>query len=271
MSIIHDMPEAEYHRYPALSATGAKLILDSPARYRYRVLEVNPQRKAAFDLGSAVHAKVLGTGWGIEELDFPDWRTKAAQQARDEAYAANLIPMLTKDLAGVHDMAEAVLAHPTAKALFEMPGGREVSVVSEIDGVNVKSRFDALTDPTPQGRFGIDLKTSAGPAHAEAFARTVNDYGYHIQQEFYRDTFRASEGEEINFVFVAVEKEPPYLTAVHQLDVVYQQMGKTLAREARRIYAECKASKVWPGYPVDVQLVAPPVWAAMRHEEKYGD
>lgn len=266
--IIHDMPEAEYHARPELSSTGARLLLESPAKFDYR--RGKEFHSAAFDLGSAVHAKVLGVGWGIEELDFPDWRTKAAQQARDAAREVGLIPMLTKELEGVHAMTEAVLANPTAKALLELPGSREASVFGDVDGVPTRCRFDALTDDTAQGRFGIDLKTSAKPVDPDTFTRSVIDYGYDTQQEFYKDTYRASEGGELNFVFIAVEKEAPYLTTVLQLDTIYQSMGKAKAQRAREVYAECMASGIWPGYPTDVQLVAPPVWAAMQHEEKYG-
>lgn len=267
--LIKDMSEAEYHARPELSSTQARRLLESPKRYAWFRDHPEPH-SMAFDLGSAVHAKVLGTGWGIEELDFPDFRSKAAREARDAAYADGLIPMLAKDLVQVHDMTEAVLAHPTARALFELPGDRELTVVSEADGAPVRCRFDALTEETPQGRFAIDLKTTAGRATKKSFERAVDKYGYHVQEGHYRATWEASEGTPIAFVFVVVEKDPPYEVGIHQLNALWRGMGETEARAARELFVECTEKNEWPGIPADVQLLDPPAWAVVEHEMRFG-
>jgi hypothetical protein len=175
--------------------------------------------------------------------------------------------MKAAELTPIFKMSEAVLAHPTARALFELPGHREVSVFSEVDGVPVRARFDALTDETPNGVFGIDLKTSSEPVDGDTFTRTVVKYGYHLQQEFYKDVHR--EHGEIQFAFVCVETSAPYLVAVHRLGILYEEMGSTLAKVARRTYADCQATGTWPGYPEDVQTLEPPVWAAMAFDERH--
>lgn len=263
--IVPDMPENIYHSHNALSSTGARLLLESPAKFHYR--QTHPQQStAAFDLGSAVHAKVLGVGWAIEELDFPDWRTKAAQAARDEARDNGLIPMLTRELVTVHRMSEAVLAHKTAREMLELPGERELSAFATIDGVDVRARLDALTD----SGIGIDLKTTAKPADPLTFARSVVDYGYDVQAAWYTDALAALGTELDRFQFIVVEKEAPHLVSVLELDIIFREMGKVKAAEARRRYAECTATNTWPGHPDDIQLVAPPTWAEYAHEDLYG-
>ena len=57
MTIITDMPEEEYHRRPELSSTGARLLLESPAKFAYAQTHPQPH-KQAFDVGHAVHARV---------------------------------------------------------------------------------------------------------------------------------------------------------------------------------------------------------------------
>lgn len=243
----------------------------SPAKFKYR--QGREVVSSAFDLGKAVHARVLGVG--AQAVAYPDdvlasngaASTKAAKEWAEAVRADGMVPMKAADLEPIENMAEAVLAHPTAKALFELPGHREVSVFSEVDGVPVRARFDALTDETPNGVFGIDLKTAAKPVDEESFAREVINYGYHVQEAWYQDTYK--EHGDIEFVFVAVEKDPPHLVAVHKLDVEFLQMGRTLAKVARRTYADCQRANLWPGYPDDVQVISPPVWALMAHEEKY--
>lgn len=277
--LVYDLSDESYHSQQGLSSTGARRLLPefdgSPARFRYE--QLHPRETQAFDYGRAAHAKVLGVGAPI--VIYPDEHltpsgnpsTKAATLAWEaEQRAEGLTPVSQQDAAGIDALAEAVLANPSARAFLELPGAREVSVFSDVDGVATRCRFDALTEETPQGVFGIDLKTSRKAVNKERFARDVIDLGYHVQQEFYRDTYRAATGAEITFVFIAVEKAAPHLVAVHQLNHAYQLMGRTLAREARRIYAESTRTNQWPGYPDDVQLVVPPVWAEMQHEERYG-
>lgn len=262
--IIRDMPEREYHSRPELSSTQVRQLLESPARYQYG-LTAHRESTATFDVGSAVHAKVLGVGWGVVELDFDSWRSKAAQVARDEAREAGMIPMLAKDLGEVHAMSEAVLAHGLARSLFEAAPEREVSVFAELDGVPVRCRFDALG---PDENLAIDLKTTLD-ASPDGFTRSVAKYGYHVQEAHYRATYEASEGADPRFVFVAVEKHAPYLVGVHKLSILWTQMGAVAAREARRVWAECTASGEWPGYPAEVHTLEPPAWSVVEHEEKY--
>lgn len=262
--IIADMPEREYHARPELSSTQAREMLKSPAHYLHS-LTAHRESTTTFDVGSAVHAKVLGVGWGIEELDFDSFRSKDAREARDAAREAGLIPMLKKDMHPVNDMAEAVLKHELASVLFEEATGREVSVFSGVDDVPVRCRFDALGQDSG---LAIDLKTTLD-ASLDGFTRSVAAYGYHIQEAHYRAAYKASEGVDPRFVFVAVEKSPPYFVAVHKLSVVWSEMGATAAREARRLYTECVAKDEWPGYPTDIQVLEPPAWSVVEHDMRF--
>ena len=45
--LVHDMPDADYRRYPAVSQSGLKTILDSPASYRWE--RNNTTVKDAYD------------------------------------------------------------------------------------------------------------------------------------------------------------------------------------------------------------------------------
>lgn len=264
------LPEAEYHAHPALSSTQARKLLESPARYRWDRDHPQPA-KDAFDLGSAVHAKVLGTGWGVAVLDFDDYRSKAAREARDAARAAGDVPVLAHDYVEVEAMAEAVLAHPTARVLFEQDGTAEASVfATDPDiGVELRARFDFLPDLSGRNPIAVDLKTTGKSASPEGFAKTVANFGYDVQEGHYDDTLLLATDQQIPFVFVVVETTAPYLVGVHQLDVVWRDMGHAKARRARQIYAECTATDTWPGYPTAVDLISPPQWAIYQHEEQY--
>jgi hypothetical protein len=278
--IVKGLREDLYHARPELSSTEARLLLDSAARYRWKKDHpplLTPSKK--FDLGSAIHSKVLGTGYEVAVI--PDdllasngyASTSAAKAFIAQAREDGLVPLKREDFEPIEQMAEAVMSHPTAKALLEQPGAAEASVFAQVDGVDVRARFDFLPEQGERRRVAVDLKSTRN-ASERAFTRSIADYGYDVQRSWYLDTLNAATGPmpngyEPELVFIAVEKEPPYLTAVFQLPTVWTEMGRVKAAHARRIYAECTASGVWPGYPDEVQLVTPPTWYTYQHEEDY--
>lgn len=263
------MPEAEYHAHPAMSSTGAKKILETPADFKY--WRDNPQPyKQAFAIGSAVHARVLGTGYEVVRLDFPDFRTKAAREARDKAHADGKIPLLLDEVDEVGEIAESVLKHPTASALLHRPGNFEASVFAEVDGIETRCRFDFLPDEGAGRRVAVDLKTTGTKAFGPEWDATVFKFGYHVSRAWYLETLAASTGEDdAEFVFVAVEKTAPYKVAVHQLTPQFDRMGREATKRARELFAECTATDTWPGYPDGINVTAPRVGDVYAHEEKY--
>lgn len=275
-TIVHDMPEQDYHAHPALSSTGARRLLESPARFNHWRNHPQPG-KQSFDLGTAAHTKILGTGAGT--IAYPNEHitasgavsTKAATvEWADEQRAAGLTPIAPAQASKVDGMAEAVLAHPVARQLLERDGHSEASVfATDPDtGVDTRARFDRLSleHHTPTA---IDLKTTAKTASATDFGRTVADYGYDVQQEHYLRALTAAGLPRIPFVFIVVETEAPHLVAVHELDIEWQQMGKAKVQRALETYAECTATDTWPGYDPTIQLISPPNWAVYQFEDDY--
>lgn len=271
MGIIHGMSDAEYQSHTALSSTEARLLLESPAKYRWRkdnppLIDDSPK----FDIGKAVHAKVLGAGAEVIVVDADDWRTKAAREAREDARSQGKAPLLTREFEAVNAMAEAVLAHPTARALLSQPGESEVSVFAEVGGVDTRARFDFLPNRTDRRTVAVDLKTTVDASKRE-FEKSMARYEYPVQRAWYLDTYQAATGDATaEMVFIAVEKEAPFLTAVYQLPLVWAEKGHVMAAAARKTWAECNGSGVWPGYPEDVQMLDEPTWHVYAYEETYG-
>lgn len=279
--IVKGLDELTYHSHTALSSTEARLILESPAKYRWKKDHpplIAPSKK--FDIGSAVHSLVLGTGYEAVVIPADMLATNGAiSTTAAKAFVANardkgLIPLKLEEFQPIADAAEAVLAHPAAKQLFGQPADGEVSLfATSPEGVDVRARFDFLpTDFTlgAPSRVAVDLKT-ARDASPNGFTRAIADHGYDVQRAWYLDALRWLTGETAEMVFVAVEKEPPYLVAVHQLPTVWAEMGAAKARRARLVYQECVESGVWPGYGDDVHLLSPPQWLIYQHEEEFGN
>ena len=270
--VIDGMPDQEYRATPALSVSGAKLLLppSCPAKFKWE-RDNGRESKPAWDLGHAVHQMVLGVGAEIRVIEADDWRTNAAKAQRTEAYAEGAVPLLRKDYEPIAAMVAAVRADPMASRLLDPSSGRaEVSLfgVDEPTGVNLRGRVDWLPAPRDGRMILPDLKTAAS-AEPESFAKSAANYGYHMQSPFYQDLVTAlGLADEVVFVFVVVETTPPHVVSVIQLDEEAERIGRQLNRQAIDIYARCTETDIWPAYSDDVALVQLPRWYARQHEEQ---
>lgn len=101
----------------------------------------------------------------------------------------------------------------------------------------------------------VDLKTTLDASPA-GFAKSVAKFRYHVQRAHY------SEGFDIgNFVFVAVEKTPPYLVAVYVLDEQAEIKGQELRDRDIQLYMDCLENDFWPGYSEDIEELSLPNWS----------
>lgn len=263
--VVHDLPEADYFAHPALSVSGAKKLLppSCPARFRHEQLHGQPH-KAVFDIGHAAHTVVLGAGAEIKVVDAPDWRSKAAKADADEIRAAGHTPLLVHEWRLIVGMVEAVRAHPIAGPLFEPGTGTpEVSmfwrdVASDIDR---RARVDWLPHTDGGQVTLVDLKTCASGDLA-SIRSSVAKFRYEMQHAWYVDGAHALEvADDVRFRFVFVEKTPPFLVTVVELDAQAEAAGRARNDEALRIYRECVEWDMWPGYSDDVVTVSLPPWA----------
>jgi hypothetical protein len=272
LSGIVEMTDTEYRSHnEALSSSGAKTILECPALFKHAVLDGHRKDSAAFSFGRAAHAHILGTG-DVTVIDHADYRTAAAKADRDEALMFNSTPILAKDWATVEAMADAIRNHDTAAALLDPTNGKaEQSLFWHADGIEKRARIDWLPTPDTNGRIVVtDYKTTTNPDPHE-FAKAVANYGYHQQDDWYSEAVSHcclnNERGNVKFVFVTQSKEAPYLVSVVELDAQAKEIGHQRNQRAIRIYKECVASGVWPGY-VGIEPISLPVWAIYQHEEQ---
>lgn len=267
-----DLPEDQYHRDPvpggSLSSSGARKLLppSCPALFREWADHPKPPSDAQ-DLGTAAHKLVLGTGMEIHVVGAENYRTKAAQEERDAATAAGKLALLPKEHAQVLAMADAIRLHPVAGRIFVPGNGQPEQSLFHQDpgsGVWLRSRLDWMTDRA----LIVDLKTSKS-ANPSSFARSAADYGYHVQDAFYRRIYQAITGDWPQFVFVVLEKEPPYLVSICELDDDAVAYGASLTQQAIERYRDCAEAGIWPGYsddPAEITVISLPPWTRARAE-----
>lgn len=269
--LVPDLPEEVYHAHPALSSTGARRILESPARFRYLQDHPEPPR-LVFDVGTAAHTKILGVGAGViaypEEHLTPGGNvsTKAATVAwAAEQRAAGLTPVTPDTINAVDAMAEAVLAHPEARRILESAEHREMSLFATDPetGVELRARFDVYGDEEC-----ADVKT-APDASPNGFMKAVWNHRYDIQEEHYLKVRELIIHDRPRFAFLAVEKTPPYLVGVYTLNDQWQEIGDVWATAARRTFRACTDANLWPGYSTEIQELVPPMGLIYDHQDRF--
>ena len=171
--------------------------------------------------------------------------------------AEGKIVLSVNDYETMQDMADAVHNHAlTADFLSNMPH-REISVswYDEAFGCDCKCRPDALgfNINKPDQHIILDLKTYKGIA--PTFKWEANKRGYLISAAWYRRGIKAAKGDHCEFMFLVVEKEPPYSVSLHQadpfsLDVIDEEIEK-----AGEVFRECTENNRWPGWPNEIKSV----------------
>jgi len=276
---VYELPADVYHRDPvpagSLSASGARKLLPPycPAIYRHEK-DHRPPPTPEFSFGHAAHRLVLGVGPDIAVVDADNWRTKAAQEQRDDAIAAGLTPLLQADYNIVKAMAEALRGHPIAGALFSIETGRPEQSLFWQDketGIWCRAMLDWLRHNDSSRRLVIpDYKTAASASPAK-FEKAMYDYDYHRQAAWYMDAVvGVDRTDKAAFVFVVQEKTPPYLVSVFEPDSLAVEAGRYYNRQARLVFAQCQQSGVWPGYSREVELISLPAYAQNRYFQETG-
>lgn len=273
---IHALTSDEYHAdpcyKPSLSASIATLLCQSsPAHAWASHPRLNPEfkreEKAHFDLGTIVHQLLLeGHTDSLVAIEAPDFRTKAAQEERDAAYAAGHTPILTKNLPTVQGMVESVGAH--LKAHYADPplftdGKAEQTLIWEEPGEIVcRARVDWLRDDL--GALD-DLKTTSGSANPEGVSRRLFDMGYDLKAAFYLRGLQMLTGStDTEFRWCFVETSPPYALSVVSPGPDVLAIGQKKVAYALELWRKCLASGDWPGYTQAVAYAELPGWEEAR-------
>lgn len=243
-----------YDALVALNFSGAKELLKSPAHYQ-SYLARNREETKALRVGSYVHALVLEPAKAVTKFAVApecDKRTKEGKAifADWEATKPEGATVMTAE--------EAVMCEAVANAMSNARNAlgitfteTELMFLSDDNGVPVKTAIDAIGSDG----YLYDLKTTED-ASPQGFLKAVRAYRYNLQAYVYRTAFeRAFKQRPLGFRFIVCEKEPPYATAVYEIGPELMSYAVADWERARKLWADCTESNVWPGYPSEVQVV----------------
>lgn len=269
-----DVPHDIYHQrhLGLVSKSALDLVHRAPLFYKAWVDGAEEAPTEPLEFGGGFHCALLEPdrfeSSYVVMPGFDEYRDKAGRLSTKEAKAkvaewreanAGCTVIEAEDQALMRAMVAAVHAHPLASKMVR-DGDAEVTLRwKDADtGLQCKARADYYVRSR---RMVVDVKTAAD-ASSDAFRRSVANYRYHVQDALYRAAF-AAIGEPIDhFCFVVVEKKPPHAIAVYTLDSDAIQRGYAHATGDIARLAECVRNDAWPGYPVTIQTLELPPWAA---------
>jgi len=257
---LDNVPASEYHSWDALSASGAKQLLRSPAHY-LAAKETQREPTPAMKFGTLVHAMVLEPD--TVDTDFAampkiDKRTTAGKQQAELFAVTNAGKVIVDmdDFQRAQRTADAVRSHHLYNDLLK-GASVEQSFRWDQHGVPCKARMDAI-----QGDLIVDLKTTQD-ASPDGFAKTMAGLKYYVQAAHYLDGFARVTGTEArNFIFIVVETEAPFAIGIYELDFVALEAGRHKMALAAEAYKATKSETAWKGYSPDIVTLSVPSWVA---------
>jgi len=257
--LIDDMPATDYHKIEALSASGAKSLLRSPAHF-VAMKETFKEPTPAMRLGTAVHTMILEPElFDAEIAVMPkfDKRTnlgkKAIEEWAEEQKGKCIIDHYQHERA--KQIAESVWAHPFFKERVHS-GKAEQTLLWEQYGVQCKARLDYCRDNTI-----FDVKTCQD-ASPEGFAKQIANFQYHVQAAHYSMGFRRIKGEKLDrFIFIAVESDFPHMVGVYTLDRTSLMAGQMKMEAAAKAYRQVLDGSSDRNYSSRVVELSVPTWA----------
>jgi exodeoxyribonuclease VIII len=159
-------------------------------------------------------------------------------------------------------MRDAIRANAAARELLECPGKGEMSFFwrDAETGIWCKGRVDRFCEWMGFSVI-LDLKTTTDASPGD-FKWQVARQHYHVKAAWYLDGLNAVQKAQRRFIWLAVEKDPPYLCALYEppdepgafsRPDISLQRGRSLYRSLLERYASCEKSGVWPGYSEGVE------------------
>lgn len=262
-----EMTNDEYHAGPGVSKSHLDVIAgSSPLHYWHKYL--NPDRERStptpdMQLGTCIHAAILEPDLlgstcvanpGIE-------RRSNAGKAEYAAFCAEHAGKIILDDEGyqaVLQVRDAVQRHPIARGL--LTGGKPEQTFFALDpehGELAKCRFDWLRDC---GDFALDVK-STKDASPEGFGKSVASFRYDLQPPWYFDVLDILYGEvPKSWVFLAVEKVPPYAIGIYFITPEQMAVARETARRDFARIVQHKRLDHWPDYGSEILPLELPKW-----------
>jgi hypothetical protein len=264
----------EYRKLEAFSRSDLEVLLTRSPAHLKAVLDgrVKRERTDALHLGALAHTAILEpyNFFGVMEQFYSvkpkgmKFTSKEGKEWKKAQVQAGRQIITQAEFEFLKAAPQAIKDHPEAYRLFET-GYPERTFVGEdpVTGLKLKSRMDFV----PVGNVLVDVKTAVDARPAQ-FLRAMLAHGYHRQAQFYLKTANLCGEQKTVFVFVVIEKRPPYAVAVYRVSTEMLLAAAQEIESGIRILARCVETGLWPAYEDAMQTLQLPEWYdRIRHDQ----
>lgn len=258
---------AEYHgRKTHLSSTNIRTFKKNRKQFEYSLThDLVKQTKAMAD-GTAVHAFFLerdkfDTDFVIKPADIR-LNTKAGKEWAQEHQSKIIIDSELGN--NLFEMEKSFMDSP-AKLIYDIKGQTELSYFwDDLGTIKGKCRPDWISD---DGQIVVDVKTTTD-ASPRGFQKSIANWGYHLQLGWYMRGLRKLGFDTYDFIFIAIEKTPPFCVGVYRAD---REMINFAMKELDQLMPEIQSamvSKEFPDYTPEITSIGLPPWMTDKKEQQ---
>ena len=283
---LFDQSNEDYHAdLSRVSKSGLDLLHRCPKRFAWELLEghrrppteamafgtqahvftLEPHRIADFYMKAPVDAPKRPTDRQLNAKKPSEETVKAIEYWRDFDAISKTKEVLTAERwDALIDMAANVRSNQFAEQLLTAEGWAESTLLWDHPGTGIpcKTRPDWLLKDLS---IMVDLKTTKDAG--QAFERSAMAFRYHVQAAFYMKAAEVALGQRPKkFVFLCVEKEPPYCVSVFVADDEFIAAGEEEMETDLQVLKACQESQRWPDYGDTVRPLRLPPWMRKQRE-----
>ena len=257
---------AEYHgRKTHLSSTNIRTFKKNRKQFNYSLThDLVKQTKSMAD-GTAVHAFFLerdkfDTDFVIKPADMR-LSTKLGKEWAQEHQSKIIIDSELGN--NLYEMEKSFMDSP-AKLIYDIKGHTELSYFwDDLGTIKGKCRPDWLSY---DGSIVVDIKTTTD-ASPRGFQKSISTWGYHLQLGWYLRGLRKLGLPAEQFIFIAIEKTPPFCVGVYKAD---RDMINFAMKELDQLMPEIQTamvSKEFPDYTPEIMQLGLPPWMTEKKQQ----
>lgn len=277
--IFNCLPFEDYADLKAVNSSSLKALKKSPLHYLY-TLNNGQKDTESLRKGRLVHMAILEPDKFEDSFILAPEVNKRTKAGRAE-FAAFMAEAEKKGQSIIEpgercaalDLRDAIYKNKDAAQIVTLPGYCEMSFIAQDPMTELfrKCRTDKFIQLENGKSYVVDLKTCED-ATPEGFSRTCAKFDYEVQAAFYLETIslaiQQTNEEDLSipssFVFIAIEKKPPFAIGIYQLTENALAHGKDICNNSLLAIRDCMDRKHWPGPTEGVRILDLPAWAYTR-------
>ena len=240
----------QYEAIEALSFTGLKELLKSPAHYQQWKATPSEETKALI-IGKAVHLAVLKnadflTTYAMApECDRRTKEGKAIWQSSMDSLKPGQVQLNFDDYNLVLSIADGAMkiCEDAGIECLKQDGWRECALTAKSKETPLKGIPDLISD---DDGYIYDLKTTSDSAGERSALSTILSFKYHLQAAHYINLAHAHRSDVRGFRVILVEKDAGHQGAVYEIAGDLLAKGRSEIERAYSIYDQCIQSGQWP-------------------------